>query len=124
MPKTQLRPDQVRAVDPADVAAAEKKFWCFFSIAAVVFVGVAISMSIPDLNWFWAGHRIWSIGSLLVCVSVLHSRFFDIKKNSSPHNVRLDADSLARSTARLEDVCKHAWLLGFAFVGVAQWVHH
>jgi hypothetical protein len=121
MPITQISERQIRPVDPARVAAAEKTFQWFFFVAASLCVAVLISMFISRFHSFWIGNRIWSIGSFFVCVSVLHSRFFDIKKNAAPHNQRIDADSLSRTTAFLENLCAHVWLLGFALLAVARW---
>jgi len=123
MPRTEISQNQIRPVDPSRVAACEKRFSRFFFVALAYGVIALISMfiPIPTLQAFWNGHRIWTIGSSLVCISVLHSRFFDIKKNAAPHNERLDASSLSPTWNLIEKVIAHIWLLGFILLAVARW---
>ncbi len=121
MARTQISEAQIRPVDPARVAASEKRFSWFFFLALAYLVIVLISMFIERFEPFWSGNRIWSIGSSFVCISVLHSRFFDIKKTAAPHNQRLDPSSLTPTWSVIEKVVAHIWLLGFILIAVARW---
>ena len=121
MPITQISEQQIRPVDLTRVAAAEKRFMGFFLAALSYLVIVSISMFVERLELFWRGNRIWLIGSSFVCISVLHSRFFDIKKHAAPHNQRLDPASLSPVWSRLEKLCAHIWLVGFILLAVARW---
>jgi hypothetical protein len=121
MPITQIRDGQIRPVDSETVAAAENKFHWFFGVASFLLVAITASMFVSQFHSFWSGNRIWSIGSFLICLSVLQSRFFDIRKNAAPYNQRVAKESLSRTTAFLEKVCAHAWLLGFVLIAVARW---
>ena len=121
MPRTQISQNQIRPVDPSRVAACERKFSRFFFVALAYLGIVLMSMCIPTLERFWNGNRIWAVGSSLVCISVLHSRFFDIKKNAAPHNERLDASLLSGTWNLIEKVIAHIWLLGFILLAVARW---
>ena len=78
-------------------------------------------MDIPPT--FWQKNILWSLGSALVCISVLHNRFFDIKKKVAPHNDRIEEISLSKRAKFLETMCVHAWLVGFAFLAVSRWVN-
>ena len=121
MPATAISQNQIRPVPRERVAACERKFSRFFFVALAYLVIALISMCIPTLGRFWHGNRIWAIGSSFVCISVLHSRFFDIKKNAAPHNERLEASLLSSTWNLIEKVVAHIWLLGFILLAVARW---
>lgn len=121
MPTTQISQNQIRPVPQSRVAAFQRKFSRFFFVALAYLVIVLISMCIPALGRFWNGNRIWAIGSSFVCISVLHSRFFDIKKNAAPHNERLDSSLLSSTWSLIEKFVAHIWLLGFILLAVARW---
>lgn len=121
MPITLIRDTQIRPVDPTVVATAEKRFRLFFILAFLCLLVISFSMFIERFELFWRGNRLWSIGSLFVCISVLHSRFFDIKKYAAPHNQRLDPTSLSTLWSRVEKCCAHVWLVGFILLAVARW---
>jgi hypothetical protein len=124
MAKTVISPEQLRPADENTVAAAQERFAVFFFVASVCIVLTIISMLLPALHTFWVGNRLWAIGSSLVCISVLHSRFFDIRRRAAPFNQRIDETSLMPLWRVLERVTSHLWLIGFGFIGVSRWVHY
>ncbi len=82
------------------------------------------SMFLPALETFWSGNRLWSIGSLFVCISVLHSRFFDIRRSASPYNQRIDQSSLVGRWRTLERIAAHLWFVGFLLIAASRWIHY
>ena len=123
MARTTISQDQIRPVDDKCIAVAQKRFILFFWVTLIVFSVLSISMFIDALHYFWQGNCLWSIGSYFVCISVLHTRFFDIKKNASPYNQRIDPNSLSLTLRVLEKICSHIWLVGFLLLAVARWVN-
>lgn len=121
MPPTRVANSQLQAVDPALVSAAETRFKSFLGLSLVLLILVAVSMGLEAYIPFWEGNRIWAIGSLFVCISVLHARHFDIKRIVAPHNEKIDESQLSKTCKYLESLAKHAWIIGFILVAVSRW---
>lgn len=123
MPQTQINSNQIRSVAPEDVSRIERRFFWFFGCSSVILIGLlsGIVMDIPPA--FWQKNILWSLGSAMVCISVSHNRFVDIKKKVAPHNERIDAASLSVIAKILETVCVHAWMVGFALLAVSRWAN-
>ena len=73
------------------------------------------------------GNIFWCIGSLLVLFSVMHSRYFDIKKRSNPDNrmfsVNFNSDVLP-IFKKFEKITNNAWLLGFVFLALSRFYQY
>jgi hypothetical protein len=96
----------------------------FCTIAIMCMLFLIGSMFFPQLETFWAGNRLWSAGSFLVCISVLQSRFFDVRRSASPFNQRIDESMWLRLFRFLEWAFSHVWLVGFVLVGASRWIHY
>ena len=101
---------------------AERRFLGFFVVAVVVVLLLAAATVLPRFSTFWSGNRLWTVGSYLVLVSVLHQRYFSIARNANPDSRTLPVELRDRSLGRAESFVNHAWLLGFAFLTASRWL--
>ncbi len=120
----QIAPKQIKAVDVEIVSKNQKRFVSFLAISIILGVMILLSFFVNNLTQFWSGNRLWGAGSFVVIVSVIHTRFFDIRKKSTPFNERVDPRTLTPWICYAEKIISHAWLLGAVLVGVSRWVHY
>jgi len=105
-----------------DIERAEQRFLRFFVFFALITFAMACSFWTHFLNQFWQGNRLWSLGSMLVFVSVLHSRYFDIKKTASPDNRLVHAHDQHKWGKSAECFVNHSWVVGFMLIALSRWV--
>lgn len=112
----------VPAIPKEDVEAAESRFLRFSAIASLILVSLVTTLFVPKAHEFWAGNRLWGLGSYITFVSVLHIRFFDVRKVSSPDNRRVRDVDRTPWIRSLERVVNLAWIVGFAFIASSRWL--
>lgn len=110
-------------VQKEKIRKAEKKFRTFLVLYWLI-MGSAFLLA-WRLTAILDGNMFWTIGSSLVLFSVMHSRYFDIKKNANPDNNRFDSanGSGVNPVYRyLEKVTNNAWLIGFVFLALSRFL--
>jgi len=73
---------------------------------------------------YWEKNILWGIGSMLILFSVLHARYFDIKKNSNPMNLsRIGGNcDIKNIYKKVEVFANHSWVAGFVFLALSRFL--
>lgn len=111
-------------VNQTAINKAEERFWRLIAIAVLVFVGLGTWWWLDP--GFWSGHKIWTSGAALIVLSVIHTKYFDIRRASNPQNQRFDpanAGKISPVCRIVEELVKVAWIVGFILVGISRWIH-
>jgi hypothetical protein len=109
----------VQPVDLATVQRAEKRFNRFAAVSAAGLLTLIGSFFAFKL--FWEGNRLWHAGSYLVIVSVVHTRFFDVKKNANPISTVIKPHTLDPATRTYERLFNWAWVVGTVLLALSRW---
>ena len=110
-------------VNQADIDKAQARFWRLVAGAGFWFVGLGESWWLYPV--FWSGHKIWVSGATLIVLSVIHTKYFDIRRVSNPQNRLYDSINAGRVSALcqvVEGLVKAAWLVGFILMAISRWV--
>jgi len=106
-----------------EINKAQHLFWRFLGISIILVIFIVIWWNIkPE---FWNGHKIWVSGAILVTLSVVHSKYFDINRSSNPGNLRYDPANYGKISTLCniaEETVKLAWIIGFILIGVSRWI--
>ena len=101
---------------------AEDRFLVFFGIACTV-IGALVFLSISGHPvGFWKGNTLWSWGSYLVFFTVVHTRFFDVKKCVAPDNRHFNTADFRGFVRTLETLSSLLWIIGSTLIVAARWI--
>ena len=109
-------------VSKEDVRKSENRFLVFFAISTIIFVGMKLSFCVQSLQSFWHQNQFWSVGSLIVFISVLQIRFFGIKANANPNSLNFSPNDFRTWVLNIEKCYSYVWVLGFILIGISRWV--
>jgi hypothetical protein len=106
----------------ASVRKAENRFLVFVGIASAGLVALVLLSTSGRHIGFWKGNTLWSLGSYLVFFTVVHTRFFDVRKHAAPWNGRLSPAAFRGFVRTLETLCSLLWMIGSALIVAARWI--
>jgi hypothetical protein len=105
------------------VKKAEDRFIIFASLSGFCLFILIISFFISLLDKFWKGNRLWVTGSLLIFISVVHLRYFNIEKVASHRDNRhFNKNDFRKSILVIEKLFNLAWLLGFFLFVLSRFI--
>ena len=105
-------------VSQAAVDKAQARFWRLIALSFLSFGGLGAWWWLDPR--FWSGHRLWVSGAALILLSVVHAKYFDIRRVSNPGNRQYDPANASRLSRIVEGLVKAAWIAGFILVGVSR----
>ena len=100
----------------------ENRFLVYAALSLLFLGGLTSSFYLPRLNAFWKDNIIWATGSVLVFLSAIQMKYFNIKKNASPDNRRFKAVDFRRWVHFIESVFNHMWVIGFVLIAISRWI--
>jgi hypothetical protein len=113
---------------PADnelIRKAEQRFFWFVIIywSLAIFLPFVVDFFSPAISELvWEHNILWNGGSILILFSVLHTRYFDIKKNCNPENRHFRGSDFNPYYHFGEKIALHSWTLGFVLMALSRWI--
>ena len=113
----------IPSINKEIVKKAEDRFIIFASLSGLCLFILITSFFFSLLDNFWKGNRLWVTGSLLIFISVVHLRFFNIEKVASHHDNRhFNKNDFRKCIAIIEKLFNLAWLLGFFLFVLSRFI--
>ncbi|MBA2480892.1 MAG: hypothetical protein H0V44_09530 [Planctomycetes bacterium] len=112
----------IPAVTKNAVRSAEQRFMRFFYVVSALFVAMVASMALDQPGRFWDGNRVFSVGSFLFLVSMVRTRYFDIRRTCAPDNRTFDLADFDPRVARIENLVDILWIVGSALFVASRWI--
>lgn len=110
-------------VNSENIKKSEYKFLIFLIVSIVILVCLISSFFVPYFESFWNKHIFFSLGSYFVLIPVVHSRFFEIKKNAiGSENKLINNDDLSSSLKIIEKIISYMWILGSVLLLLKEWI--
>jgi len=109
--------------ETARVRQAEDCFLGFFAVACTFLVGLVVLSTSGYPVGFWKGNILWSWGSYMVFITVVHTRFFDVRKRAAPDNRHFKPADFRDFVRTLEMLSSLLWILGSILIVAARWIH-
>jgi len=109
-------------VSEKEIKKAENSFFIFLIIVMFFLIILTVSMFSEFCQVFWKGNKIWSMGGFATFVSVLHIRFFDIKKKSNKRNRMFSTEKCNPLFQKCEKAINLSWIVGFILMALSRWI--
>jgi len=113
-------------VSKGEAKKSEKRFLIFFGASLLLGLGMVCSFYVSSLEAFWQNNKLWASGSFLIALSVIHLRFFNIKRNANPDNKAIKAfnpeSPFNKTLEKIEYAVNLAWITGFILVAMSRWI--
>ena len=116
----------VPSVSKAAIEAAERKFRWFLALSLIVLGVIAFASMVGRESEFWRGNILWAWGSSLVAISVIQTRFVNIRKMANPRNVTIAVfgqPGFSKVWEVVETVVNLYWIVGFCFIVLSRWLN-
>jgi len=110
------------AIEKADVVKSENQFLIFSFVSTLFLLIILSSFFITCFDNFWLNNKLWATGSLIVFISVLQARFFNIKNNAASDNRHFNSDDFRKGVKYLEKFYGYIWIIGFVLIASSRWI--